>query len=166
MSGQQRAKAGGEHGANGEWYEGGKFIATTDHPKADSRRQRRGSGSRVLVEPGKLEIAEAGHHAIFSQIRVFLDNDHMSSKGLARISSRFDEGHPAVAMYSHGLQSLRNLAERYNAGERWIKPEPATPVIADSDSDASKSAKARFLAEHPANDANQPAQRVKPRNSP
>ena len=31
--GQRRAKAGGEFGANGEWYEGGKFIATTDHVK-------------------------------------------------------------------------------------------------------------------------------------
>lgn len=27
-SGQRRAKAGGEFGANGDWYEGGKFIAT------------------------------------------------------------------------------------------------------------------------------------------
>ena len=27
---QRRAKAGGEYGANGEWYEGGKFIATQE----------------------------------------------------------------------------------------------------------------------------------------
>lgn len=27
---QRRAKAGGEIGANGEWYEGGKFIATQE----------------------------------------------------------------------------------------------------------------------------------------
>lgn len=27
---QRRAKAGGEYGANGEWYEGGKFIATEE----------------------------------------------------------------------------------------------------------------------------------------
>lgn len=32
--GQRRARAGGELGANGEWYEGGKFIATQeDRPK-------------------------------------------------------------------------------------------------------------------------------------
>jgi hypothetical protein len=28
--GQRRARAGGEYGANGEWYEGGKFIATRE----------------------------------------------------------------------------------------------------------------------------------------
>lgn len=32
---QRRAAAGGEFGANGEWYEGGKFIAT----KADTIKQ-------------------------------------------------------------------------------------------------------------------------------
>lgn len=30
---QRRAIAGGEIGANGEWYPGGAFIATTDHSK-------------------------------------------------------------------------------------------------------------------------------------
>ncbi len=31
---QRRAKVGGEIGANGEFYEGGKFIATKDNPKS------------------------------------------------------------------------------------------------------------------------------------
>lgn len=35
--GQRRARAGGERGANGEWYEGGKFIATKDNPKSAPR---------------------------------------------------------------------------------------------------------------------------------
>ena len=30
---QRRARIGGELGVNGEWYEGGKFIATRDNPK-------------------------------------------------------------------------------------------------------------------------------------
>ncbi len=34
MDEQRRAAAGGEVGANGEWYRGGAFIATTDHPKS------------------------------------------------------------------------------------------------------------------------------------
>jgi len=32
-TGQRRAKPGGEYGENGEWYEGGKFIANTNRPK-------------------------------------------------------------------------------------------------------------------------------------
>jgi len=49
--GQRRAKAGGEFGANGEWYEGGKFIATTDHPKSQ-RRWTKPTGKQE-VGPGK-----------------------------------------------------------------------------------------------------------------
>ena len=33
---QQRARVGGELGANGEWYEGGKFIATQEHTVKES----------------------------------------------------------------------------------------------------------------------------------
>lgn len=35
---QKRAAVGGELGANGEWYEGGKFIATKDNPKSSPVR--------------------------------------------------------------------------------------------------------------------------------
>lgn len=38
--GQKRAKVGGEFGANGEWYEGGKFIATKDRPKLTPMQPR------------------------------------------------------------------------------------------------------------------------------
>ncbi len=39
---QRRAAAGGEIGANGEWYPGGAFIATTDHSKgcASAKQER------------------------------------------------------------------------------------------------------------------------------
>jgi hypothetical protein len=35
---QKRAAVGGELGANGEWYEGGKFIATKENPKSSPVR--------------------------------------------------------------------------------------------------------------------------------
>ena len=49
--GQKRAKIGGEFGANGEWYEGGKFIATKDRPK-QKKRWKKPTG-RQNVEPNK-----------------------------------------------------------------------------------------------------------------
>jgi hypothetical protein len=47
--GQRRAAPGGEFGANGEWYEGGKFIATTDHAKG-SKKWKKPTGKQE-VEP-------------------------------------------------------------------------------------------------------------------
>ena len=46
---QRRAKTGGEVGANGEWYPGGKWIATTT--RAKSYRPVRPTG-RQLIAPG------------------------------------------------------------------------------------------------------------------
>lgn len=42
-----RAKKGGEIGANGEWYEGGKFIATTQEAK--KHKVRLASSRKVQV---------------------------------------------------------------------------------------------------------------------
>lgn len=39
-TGQRRAAPGGELGANGEWYEGGKFIATRDNPKGEGHERK------------------------------------------------------------------------------------------------------------------------------
>jgi hypothetical protein len=40
VSGQRRAKRGGEFGPNGEWYEGGKFIATSELTRKSSPYHR------------------------------------------------------------------------------------------------------------------------------
>ena len=45
---QSRANKGGEYGANGEWYEGGKFIARTDRPKGKARKS---STRKIEIEP-------------------------------------------------------------------------------------------------------------------
>lgn len=38
---QRRAQKGGEFGANGEWYEGGKFIATSENTIKSAPAERR-----------------------------------------------------------------------------------------------------------------------------
>lgn len=48
--GQARAVKGGEFGANGEFYEGGKFLATTEAPKSISFRK--GKLVRVRMSDG------------------------------------------------------------------------------------------------------------------
>lgn len=115
-----RAKAGGEVGTNGEWYEGGKFLPSTTAPKR-AGRSTRGTG-RMLVAPGVWEVRPEGMSAIFARLQHFMDGDVLHKTGEAVISPRFDDRHPAVIAYSNGMDQLRTLAARYNAGERWFKP--------------------------------------------
>jgi hypothetical protein len=57
--GQRRAKAGGEFGANGEWYEGGKFIATTDRAKqAPAERHEMSPEDRARMDEEHQRQAE------------------------------------------------------------------------------------------------------------
>jgi len=112
---QKRARAGGEKGRNGEWYEGGKFLPGTEQPKRAPQRSR--STGRVLVAPGQLEAAPQGMRSIFARINIFCG---INPDGTVFIGKRFTENHPAVQEYSNGLDELQDLARRFNAGERWI----------------------------------------------
>jgi len=114
----RRAKKGGEVGVNGEWYEGGKFIANTDRPKG--RPRRRGTG-RMEIEPYKWEVPPAeGLVAIYPNISVgYFAYD--------REANKFGEIINEVALgYSHANDGADvaahrvDLRDRYNAGERWM----------------------------------------------
>lgn len=64
----KRAKKGGETGANGEWYEGGRFIATTDHAKKPGSNQTKTTGKRQ-IEQGVWEVAPMkGMRAIYPML--------------------------------------------------------------------------------------------------
>lgn len=150
MTTQRRAKAGGEKGANGAWYEGGKFIATTDHEKS-SRRTRKGTG-RQEIEPYTYDLPpEPGMRSLYGAMSpgVFTSRDADGKWGLNPNTSEHtwayyhDGDAEAVARSKDRYQ---NLADRFNAGERWIKP--ASPVVGANDSAAAISAKERFLSEH------------------
>lgn len=108
---QQRAKAGGEIGANGEFYEGGKFIATTDHAKRIATAKR--ATGRQQVEPGKWECAPSGMRSIFqrwSGLWTRTDNSQVIVN-------------PGANVDYWGADTLAQAAEwaaKYNAGERWM----------------------------------------------
>lgn len=122
---QRRAKPGGETGANGEFYEGGKFIATTDHAKS-SKTTRRGTG-RQEIEPYKWEVPpEAGMIPLFGRGGVFVCKLADGKLGLNPDISEH------TWLYYHDQEPLlvektkarfQQLADRYNAGERWCWPE-------------------------------------------
>lgn len=117
---QKRAAAGGEHGANGEWYEGGKFIATTDHEKGN-KKSKKGTG-RQEIEPYKWDHPpEPGMRSIFGASRVFnaLENGKMVlNSSVSDHTWGYYHGHDANAV-AGAKARYQELADRYNAGERW-----------------------------------------------
>jgi hypothetical protein len=61
-----RAKAGGQFGANGEWYEGGKFIATTSAAKKHKVSSQ--STKRVEIETGVWVAGRDGFRPIYGSL--------------------------------------------------------------------------------------------------
>lgn len=117
---QRRAQKGGERGPNGAFYEGGKFMATTDHPKGTSTAAKQASGLR-LIAPGELMVPpQPGAIAIYPRIRHFIDHPLYVATGQVRIAKQFDDDHPAVKTHSSGLAELQDLAARFEAGVRWM----------------------------------------------
>lgn len=106
---QARAKVGGEVGTNGEFYEGGKFLPTTEKPKGTPRR--RGTGKQE-VEPYKWVVAEEGQNSIYRRL-AGVYGKVIAGKMVLNIN-------PAtLAYYGDDEAAIVALANRYNAGERW-----------------------------------------------
>lgn len=106
-----RAKKGGELGANGEWYEGGKFIATTEHPKRFGSRKP--ALRKQEIEPYKWEVGGEGQVAIFPQLAGVELFDRRSGKFSLNPGLRMEY------LTESGLARRQSLIARYNAGERW-----------------------------------------------
>jgi len=63
---QPRAKAGGEFGPNGEWYEGGAFIATSERTRKGGTMRREPTAEeleRIAAERAEHEARVARHTA-------------------------------------------------------------------------------------------------------
>jgi hypothetical protein len=116
-NGTKRAAKGGEIGANGEFYEGGKFINTIpenskkegSHPKAKARK--------VQVAPYRWESNDGTKVAIFAMVGA-------QAQYVDRYAAKLEiEPSPAgVAYYGddfHG-HKVADLCARWNAGELWV----------------------------------------------
>lgn len=119
MATSQRARAGGERGVNGEWYEGGKFLPSTKAPKRAPAPRRRGA-HRAMVEPGVFAEVPFGKAAIYQQIRAFVSNDSVGGLHIMRHLDSPD----SVCWEHHGPRDrVQALVDRYNAGERFVDLE-------------------------------------------
>lgn len=113
-----RAKKGGEIGANGEFYEGGKFIATTDRSKGEAKRKVKKTGRREIA-PYVWEMQPTPEsYPIFSLVGCELKCvkfDYDSKVCVLAINDHF-------AQHSR-IEWLETQLARFNAGERWYTTE-------------------------------------------
>jgi hypothetical protein len=114
-TGQRRAKAGGEFGANGEWYEGGKFIANTDHPKSHKKWEK--PTGKQEVDNGQWSVPPETADNIFATA-IF--------RRLGGIETRNPDGtfslNPDLkAEYAskEAIEAREELIEAWNKGARW-----------------------------------------------
>jgi len=125
---QRRAQKGGEVGANGEWYPGGKWIATTT--RAKSYRPIRPTG-RQLIEPGVwAEPPTATSVALLGQLGVGAWTVLVNGQARVNVGVRFHSGEPVTgdSLLQPGIRGvlgvarfrLQDLVDRYNTGERWL----------------------------------------------
>ena len=115
---QARAKKGGEIGANGEWYDGGKFIATTDHAKV---RGSKASKSRKLEIRPYVWVESPGpeYRAICSM--------------LGGIDFKYDHNTGKLSPCVDNIpQNRLELADAFNSGQMFCKydEESKTLVVA------------------------------------
>ena len=106
-----QAKKGGEIGVNGEFYEGGKFLPSTQKGKGTSRK---GTGKQEIA-PYKWEFAPEGMKSIYRTISAFVRiDDGIMSIGVER---------EVLSLNGVKILTLYYLIDLWNKGERWIRED-------------------------------------------
>ncbi len=107
-----RAKKGGELGANGEFYEGGKFINTVAHnPKTEGSKPKR--VSKVEIEP-YVWVLNTEHRTSIYRILAGIFGKVINGVMVINTNAQ-------VLNYTgRTLAEVTELANRYNMGERWL----------------------------------------------
>ena len=115
-AGHQRAPQGGAFGANGEWYEGGKFINTVAANEKRAAKAAQKAIRRQEVEPYVWAVPPAvGQVALFGRLRVFgaLQN------GVVSVNE--DIKPESLAYYGISRADVQAWVDAYNLGERWCE---------------------------------------------
>lgn len=112
---KKQAAAGGEIGANGEWYPGGAFIATTDHPKGAVKKKKPAGARRVEVE---------------NYVWIIPGDDRRPLWPMLAGIERRDPNNPGKFILNPDLQGIyletirfrQAAVDAWNAGNRWVTP--------------------------------------------
>ena len=113
-----RAKAGGEYGANGEWYEGGKFINTVPENAKRQKATKRFTGKQQY-ENYKWAVAPVeGHRAIFPMLAGF---EMPIREGREIVGFRFNTDLRGEWTLPEVVAKREAMIAAYNSGQRWME---------------------------------------------
>lgn len=118
--GQRRAKPGGERGANGEWYEGGKWIANTD--RAKGQKETRRATRHQEIDRNSWELPPAGKISIYQQLAGVEIYDRETGH------FRFNEDLGSYYATPEAIAKRKRNIELFNAGERWVDVPPLVKI--------------------------------------
>jgi len=111
----KRAAKGGEFGANGEWYEGGKFINTIpENGKKEGSTPAK--ARKVQFEPYNWVMSD--QQPILSIVgtgATYIDRNDWT-KGITPYMRVFTNG---VMFNGTTIEEVQTLCDRFNAGERY-----------------------------------------------
>jgi len=111
---QRRAAKGGEYGANGEFYEGGKFINTVEENGKQKKKWKKPTGRRE-VAPSVWEMQP--------------DSDMMPIYGMLagfevfnRLTGKFEFNNDLRGQYAtpEFIKVRLSRIDKYNSGEKWL----------------------------------------------
>ena len=124
---QKRAKVGGEFGANGEWYEGGKFINTVPENAKKHGSQPKSKGPRKeqidAYSPWEYPPAE-GMVSLFPRLAGTVAKLNRQTGKLDYIGAVGGwENHRVEQVLNYvgvSEKHAKHLIDLWNNGQRWI----------------------------------------------
>jgi hypothetical protein len=114
---QKRAAKGGEFGANGEWYEGGKFINTIEENGKREVKKQANKVRKVQVRP--YVWVESDKRPLMQMVGIgaqWIDRWN-PEKGIKPFMPYFESGYPTWMT----LEECQAACDRYNAGELFFE---------------------------------------------
>lgn len=115
---ENRAKAGGQVGMNGEFYAGGTFLPNTQLPKMTPQQKvaKKYLESKQEVEMNKWEYPPSEDvNSIYKRLSGGVPYNRENNKFIIGKMSQ------KTIDYMGGYDYLNKLVTAYNSGQRWIE---------------------------------------------
>ncbi len=110
----QRAPQGGAFGANGEWYEGGKFINTIAANEKRAAKAAQKANRKQEIEPYVWAVPPvAGQMSLLRRFAGVFGNVR---NNVAYVDCK----EVTLAYYGVTLAEVQEWVDAYNRGQRWI----------------------------------------------
>lgn len=115
-----RAKAGGEYGANGEWYKGGAFINTVpENPKGEAKKVSK-TGKQQYENYKWMVSPIEGQRALFEMLAGFEMPIRSKENWKDIVAFEFNSALRGEFATPEFIEIRKARIAAYNGGQRWI----------------------------------------------